>query len=61
MHLIHLITGTAENLIMTVWIWLKGLDIKHARDIRVGAGYWYWIAGIWIPLYTIIYFGPRWL
>src|SRR4051794_35112178 len=26
MHLLHLITGTAENVIMTVWVWLKGLD-----------------------------------
>ena len=25
----------------------------------LGAVYWYWIAGIWIPLYAIIYFGPR--
>jgi cytochrome c oxidase subunit III len=61
MHLLHLITGTAENFIMMLWTWLKGLDTKHARDIRVGAVYWYWIAGIWIPLYAIIYFGPRWL
>src|SRR5918911_827968 len=26
MHLLHLITGTAENLVMTMWVWLKGLD-----------------------------------
>jgi len=61
MHLLHLITGTAENLLMTLWVWLKGLDVRHARDVRVGAAYWYWIAGIWIPLYAIVYFGPRWL
>jgi heme/copper-type cytochrome/quinol oxidase subunit 3 len=35
------------------------MDDKHARDIRIGAIYWYWIAAIWIPLYVIIYFGPR--
>ena len=61
MHLLHLITGTAENLLMTLWVWLKGLDTRHARDVRVGAVYWYWIAAIWIPLYAIVYFGPRWL
>ena len=32
MHLLHLITGTSENLLMTLWVWLKGLDVKHARD-----------------------------
>jgi cytochrome c oxidase subunit III len=61
MHMLHLLTGTAENLLMTIWVWLKGLDVQHARDVRVGATYWYWIAAIWIPLYAIIYFGPRWL
>src|SRR5205085_2264486 len=61
MHLLHLVTGTAENFIMTLWVWLKGMDDKHARDVRVGAVYWYWIVGIWVPLYVIIYFGPRFL
>jgi heme/copper-type cytochrome/quinol oxidase subunit 3 len=61
MHLLHLVTGTAENLLMALWVWIKGLDTKHARDIRVGAVYWYWIAAIWIPLYVMIYFGPRWI
>jgi len=61
MHLLHLITGTAENLLMAAWAWFKGLDIQHARDVRVGAVYWYWIAGIWIPLYAIVYFAPHWL
>ncbi len=61
MHLLHLVTGTAENLLMTLWVWAKGLDDQHARDIRIGAVYWYWIVAIWIPLYLIIYFVPRWL
>jgi cytochrome c oxidase subunit III len=59
MHLLHLVTGTAENFILTLWLWKKGMDDKHARDIRVGAIYWYWIALIWIPLYVMVYFGSR--
>jgi heme/copper-type cytochrome/quinol oxidase subunit 3 len=59
MHLLHLVTATAENFILCLWLWLKGMDDKHARDVRVGAVYWYWIAAIWIPLYVIVYFGPR--
>ena len=58
-HLLHLITGTCENFIMMLWAWVRGVDTKHERDIRVGAVYWYWIVGIWVPLYAIIYFGPR--
>jgi cytochrome c oxidase subunit 3 len=59
MHLAHLITATVENGIMTAWVFAKGLDDKHARDIRVTAVYWYWVIGIWILLYGIVFVGPR--
>jgi cytochrome c oxidase subunit 3 len=59
LHLMHLIIGTVENGLMAVWVALKGLDDKHARDIRVTAVYWYWIVGTWIPLYLILVIGPH--
>jgi cytochrome c oxidase subunit 3 len=61
MHLIHVIIATSELLIMALWLFLKGMDDKHARDVRVTASYWYWVAGIWVVLYLVIYGGPRWL
>jgi heme/copper-type cytochrome/quinol oxidase subunit 3 len=59
MHLLHLVVGTCENIVITTWILVKGMDDKHARDLRVGAMYWYWIALIWLPLYAIVFLGPR--
>ena len=61
LHLTHLVIATSENLIMTIWVFVKGLDDKHARDIRVTATYWYWVAGIWVLLFLIIWGGARWL
>jgi cytochrome c oxidase subunit III len=61
LHLAHIITATAENSLMTVWVMIKGLDQKHARDVRVTATYWYWVVGMWVVLYILIYWGPRWL
>jgi len=61
LHLTHLIIATSENVIMTVWVFVKGLDDKHARDVRVTASYWYWVAGIWLVLYLVIWGGARWL
>ena len=60
-HFIHLIVGTAEAGIMTAWLLLNGMDDQHARDVRLTAIYWYWITGIWVPLYLLVYFAPRWL
>ncbi len=59
LHLLHLIVGTCELGIMLAWILVHGLDEKHARDIRVTATYWYWIVGMWIILWTILFPGPR--
>jgi cytochrome c oxidase subunit III len=61
MHLLHLLVGTIEDALMFAYISIHGLDDKHARDVRVTAVYWYWIAGIWVPLFAIVYFGPYWL
>ena len=61
MHMIHLLVGLSEDLFMFIYIMKYGLDDKHARDVRVTAVYWYWIGGIWMPLYAIIYFGPYWI
>jgi cytochrome c oxidase subunit 1/cytochrome c oxidase subunit I+III len=59
LHLTHLVVGTLENSIMLAWIVRHGMDRKHARDVRVNAGYWYWIGAIWVPLYLILFPGPR--
>jgi cytochrome c oxidase subunit 3 len=61
MHLLHIVTGSLELLLMLVWTLTHQLDTKHARDIRVTAVYWYWVAGIWVPLYIVLFWGPRWL
>lgn len=58
MHLLHLIVGVVEDTFMFCYISTYGMDDKHARDVRVTAVYWYWIGGIWVPLYVIIYFAP---
>jgi cytochrome c oxidase subunit III len=59
LHLTHLIAGTCENSVMLAWLLVHGLDKKHARDVRVGALYWYWIAATWVVLFAIVFIYPR--
>jgi heme/copper-type cytochrome/quinol oxidase subunit 3 len=61
MHLIHFIVLAAEDIYLLFWAYARGLDQKHAVDITVTAVYWYWIAGTWVLLYILVYFGPRML
>jgi heme/copper-type cytochrome/quinol oxidase subunit 3 len=58
-HLMHLLALTIEDGLMSAWVLINGLDDKHARDIRVTAVYWYWVVGIWLIMYAIVYWSPR--
>jgi heme/copper-type cytochrome/quinol oxidase subunit 3 len=59
LHLLHLIVGALEMVMMLAWVLVKGLDDKHARDVRVTAAYWYWVVGTWVVLFAIVFVGPR--
>jgi cytochrome c oxidase subunit III len=58
-HLLHLIVATVETVVMAAWTFRYPLSIKHARDVRLTAIYWYWVAGMWVLLYGVVYWGPR--
>jgi heme/copper-type cytochrome/quinol oxidase subunit 3 len=59
MHLVHLITLTLETFLLTVWCFVREFDMKHRLDITTISIYWYWVVGIWLVLYSIIYWTPR--
>jgi len=60
-HLLHLFVMCAEDVFLLSWTIAEGLDEKHALDITVTAVYWYWIVGIWVFLYGLVYLAPRFL
>jgi heme/copper-type cytochrome/quinol oxidase subunit 3 len=55
----HLIALFCEDICLVVWTFVRGLDEKHALDVTVAAIYWYWIVGIWLLLFPIVYLVPR--
>jgi heme/copper-type cytochrome/quinol oxidase subunit 3 len=61
MHMLHIIVMGVEDIYLVLWTYLKGVDEKHALDLTVTATYWYWIVGVWILLFPLIYFTPRWI
>jgi cytochrome c oxidase subunit III len=59
LHLMHLSILSGETIVMLIWLVARPLDHKHAIDVSVTAFYWYWVVGIYLILYAIIYWGPR--
>lgn len=60
LHLTYLLAGAGEFFIMGLWIATHKLDEKHALDVTLAGGYWYWVAGTGTLIYLVIFvLGPR--
>jgi cytochrome c oxidase subunit III len=59
LHMFHLIALFCEDICLTAWVFSRGMDEKHALDLTVAAVYWYWIVGVWVVLFPIVYLVPR--
>ena len=59
MHMMHLLTLTSETTLLMIWTFTREFDMKHRVDIVTLAVYWYWVVGIWLLIYAIVYFAPR--
>jgi cytochrome c oxidase subunit III len=59
LHVIYVLAGLGEFLVMAAWTAKHGVDEKHGLDITLAGGYWYWVAGIWAVIYAVMYIGPR--
>jgi cytochrome c oxidase subunit 3 len=55
----HLIVVTLETAVLAIYVVGHPLTDKYRVDLTVTAGYWYWVVAVWVPLYLILYFGPR--
>jgi cytochrome c oxidase subunit III len=58
-HTVHLITDWADSLVLEVLFFKGPLDGKRFVDISENAFYWYFVVLAWIPIYFVIYWGPR--
>jgi heme/copper-type cytochrome/quinol oxidase subunit 3 len=61
LHLTYILIGALEFAIMGAWIYSKGIDSKHALDVTLAGGYWYWVAGTGAIIYLVIFWSPRWI
>lgn len=59
LHSMHLLTTWLEVVLLATWVFTQPLDMHRRVDLSVLAVYWYWVAGIWIPFYVVLYFAPR--
>jgi cytochrome c oxidase subunit 3 len=60
-HTFHLLSEVIETIVVTVMLSMGHREPKYLVDATDNALYWYFIVGIWVPCYALIYLAPRFL
>lgn len=61
LHTTHLITDLGDTAVITLWLFTHEPGDSQYSDVCDNAGYWTFVVVTWLPLYALIYWGPRWL
>ena len=58
-HTSLILLDVAETLGLTGMFWLKRMPLSAYSDVNDNTFYWYFTIAAWIPIYLIVYVGPR--
>ena len=58
-HTAHLLTEAIDTGVLTALVFADPVEGKTFSDVNDSALYWYFVVLIWLPLYFIVYWAPR--
>jgi heme/copper-type cytochrome/quinol oxidase subunit 3 len=58
-HTSLILLDVAETIGLTGMFWLKRLPLSSYSDTNDNTFYWYFAVAVWIPIYLVVYVGPR--
>lgn len=58
-HTAHLLTDVVDTVVLIVLMFLGPVEGKRFVDVSENSIYWYFVVGMWVPLYAVIYLAPR--
>jgi heme/copper-type cytochrome/quinol oxidase subunit 3 len=61
LHTFHLLTDVGDSVVLAVLAYTGPIEEARFVDFSENALYWYFIVGSVVPVYLLVYFGPRWL
>jgi heme/copper-type cytochrome/quinol oxidase subunit 3 len=61
LHTVHLLTDLYDTLVLTVLMFTRhGNKGRRFVDVAENAIYWNFVIYVWLPIYVLLYFVPRW-
>ncbi len=61
LHATHVITDLGDTVVLGAWLFTHEVGDDQFSDVNDNAGYWNFVIITWLPLYLLIYWGPRFL
>jgi heme/copper-type cytochrome/quinol oxidase subunit 3 len=61
LHSFHMLTDAVDTAVLAALMFTAHVEPRRFVDVSENALYWNFIVLSWLPVYLIIYFGPRWL
>lgn len=61
LHTLHLVTDFVDTLFVTLFLFTHQVDTERFSDVDDDGIYWIYVVLVWIPLYLLIYWAPRWV
>jgi heme/copper-type cytochrome/quinol oxidase subunit 3 len=55
LHTFEVLTGTLENVVLTLILFRREVEQKRAVDVETTALFWMFAVGIWVPIYAVFY------
>lgn len=59
LHTFNLLTNYADSVVVAAVMFKEPIDGKRLVDVAENSGYWWFIVISWIPVYAVVYWGPR--
>jgi cytochrome c oxidase subunit 3 len=60
-HLLHLITDALDSVVLLALMVVGPVEGKRFVDVSENALYWYFVVGLWVPTYVVVYWVPHWI
>jgi cytochrome c oxidase subunit III len=60
-HALQVVTQLGETAVIAALMFTAHTEPKRLVDVSENARYWYFVVVTYVPIYLLIYWGPRWL
>jgi cytochrome c oxidase subunit I+III len=60
-HFTHVVSAILGTAVVAVLAWMDYFTSERQLGVVVDTLYWYFVAAVFLPIYLVLYWAPRWL